>query len=128
MSMSSGISGSYASSKIAANQLQEEFPERKILTVDTYSASLAEGLVVMRAVECREKGMTIDAKRIRSCAPAASDRADFYRGRPPVSRERAAFPIWRPPSERSCKSSRYSRATPRARSSASRRCAAAARD
>lgn len=60
VSMSSGISGSYASSKIAANQLQEEFPERKILTVDTYSASLAEGLVVMRAVECREKGMSID--------------------------------------------------------------------
>ena len=60
VSMSSGISGSYASSKIAANQLQEEFPERKILTVDTYSASLAEGLVVMHAVECREKGMTID--------------------------------------------------------------------
>ena len=58
--MSSGISGSYASSKIAANQLQEEFPERKILTVDTYSASLAEGIAVMRAVECREKGMTID--------------------------------------------------------------------
>ena len=48
--MSSGISGSYASSKIAANQLAEEFPERKILTVDTYSASLAEGIVVMRAV------------------------------------------------------------------------------
>ena len=60
VSMSSGISGSYASSKIAANQLQEEFPERKILTVDTYSASLAEGLVVMHAVECREKGMSID--------------------------------------------------------------------
>lgn len=60
VSMSSGISGSYASSKIAANQLQEEFPERKILTVDTYSASLAEGLVVMHAVECREKGMTIE--------------------------------------------------------------------
>lgn len=60
VSMSSGISGSYASSRIAANQLSEEFPARKILTVDTYSASLAEGLVVMQAVECREKGMGID--------------------------------------------------------------------
>ena len=60
VSMSSGISGSYASSKMAANQLKEEFPERKILTVDTYSASLAEGIVVMKAVECREKGMDID--------------------------------------------------------------------
>ena len=55
VSMSSGISGSYASS-----QLAEEFPERKILTVDTYSASLAEGIVVMRAVECRKEGLSID--------------------------------------------------------------------
>lgn len=61
VSMSSGISGSYASSKIAANQLAEEFPERKMLTVDTYSASLAEGIVVMRAVECRKEGLSIDA-------------------------------------------------------------------
>ncbi len=60
VSMSSGISGSYASSKIAANQLAEEFPERKILTVDTYCASLAEGIVVMRAVECRREGLSID--------------------------------------------------------------------
>ena len=60
VSMSSGISGSYASSKIAANQLAEEFPERKMLTVDTYSASLAEGFVVMRAVECRKEGLSID--------------------------------------------------------------------
>ena len=60
VSMSSGISGSYASSKIAANQLAEEFPERKMLTVDTYSASLAEGIVVMRAVECRKEGLSID--------------------------------------------------------------------
>ena len=60
VSMSSGISGSYASGKIAANQLAEEFPERKILTVDTYSASLAEGIVVMRAVECRKEGLSID--------------------------------------------------------------------
>ena len=41
VSMSSGISGSYASSKIAANQL-------------------AEGIVVMRAVECRKEGLSID--------------------------------------------------------------------
>lgn len=60
VSMSSGISGSYASSKMAANQLKEEFPERKIFTVDTYSASLAEGLVVMKAVECRKQGMDIE--------------------------------------------------------------------
>ena len=60
VSMSSGISGSYASGKIAEKQLREEFPERKILFVDTYSASLGEGLLVMRAADCRREGMSID--------------------------------------------------------------------
>ena len=53
VSMSSGISGSYASGQIAARQLREEFPDRKLLLVDTYSASLGEGLLVMRAADCR---------------------------------------------------------------------------
>ena len=60
VSMSSGISGSYASGQIAAWQLREEFPDRKLLLVDTYSASLGEGLLVMRAVNCRREGMCID--------------------------------------------------------------------
>lgn len=58
--MSSGISGAYASSLIAAEQLREEYPERKIYTVDTLGASLGEGLVVFKAIECRTKGMTIE--------------------------------------------------------------------
>lgn len=124
VSMSSGISGSYASSKIAANQLQEEFPERKILTVDTYSASLAEGLVVMHAVECREKGMSIDETYTLLRALRHRIAQIFTVGDLRYLKRTAAFPIWRPPSERSCRSSLYSRATPRARSSASRRCAA----
>ena len=49
--MSSGISGSYNSAQIAANQLREEFPACKIYTIDTLSASLGEGLLVMRAVD-----------------------------------------------------------------------------
>ena len=60
VSMSSGISGSYASGQIAARQLREEFPARKLLLVDTYSASLGEGLLVMRAADCRRAGMDID--------------------------------------------------------------------
>ena len=60
VSMSSGISGSYAASNIAAHPRAEEVPARKSLTVDTYSASLAEGIVVMRAVECRKEGLSID--------------------------------------------------------------------
>ena len=60
VSMSSGISGSYASGMMAAQQLREEFPDRKILFVDTYAASLGEGLLVMRAADCRREGKSID--------------------------------------------------------------------
>lgn len=60
ISMSSGISGSYASAQMAAHQLREQYPERKLLLVDTYSASLGEGLLVMRAADCRRDGLTID--------------------------------------------------------------------
>ena len=60
ISMSGAISGSYNSSVIAVNELREEFPDRKIKTVDTKDAALGEGLIVMEAVKCRDAGMTID--------------------------------------------------------------------
>lgn len=58
--MSSGISGSFNSSLIAAAQLEESFPERKIRLVDTLAASLGEGILVMRAVDYRAEGKTLD--------------------------------------------------------------------
>ena len=58
--MSGGISGSYTSAEAAAATLREEFPERKIRTVDTLSASLGEGLQVMKAVEYRAEGADLD--------------------------------------------------------------------
>lgn len=108
VSMSSGISGSYASGQIAARQLREEFPDRKLLLVDTYSASLGEGLLVMRAADCRREGLSIDEtyKTLRALAPPHG--ADLYRRRSALSAPgRAACPIWKPPSGRSCRSSRF---------------------
>ncbi|MBR5717577.1 MAG: DegV family protein [Clostridia bacterium] len=58
--MSSGISGSYNSAELAAAQMREAYPERKLRIVDTLAASLGEGKAVLRAVECREKGMSLD--------------------------------------------------------------------
>ena len=58
--MSSGISGSYASARMAAAQLQEEFPQRKLRLVDTLSASLGEGLQVLKAAEYRTAGIDLD--------------------------------------------------------------------
>lgn len=60
VSMSSGVSGSYASGQIAAHQLREEFPARKLLLVDTYGASLGEGLLVMEAARLRRAGRSVD--------------------------------------------------------------------
>lgn len=58
--MSGGISGSYTSAEAAAATLREQFPERKIRTVDTLSASLGEGLQVIKAVEYRAEGADLD--------------------------------------------------------------------
>ncbi len=58
--MSSGISGSYNSSRIASDELRERYPERRIHCIDTYAASLGEGLLVLRACEMREEGKSVD--------------------------------------------------------------------
>ena len=58
--MSSGISGSYQSAVIAAEQLREQFPDRTIRTVDTLGASLGEGLVALKAAEWRDEGKTLE--------------------------------------------------------------------
>lgn len=58
--MSSGISGSFGAAKLAADDLREEFPERSIQLVDTLGASLGEGILVLRAIEMRESGATLE--------------------------------------------------------------------
>ena len=60
VSMSSGISGSYNSACIAAGELRETYPGRAIRCVDTGTASLGEGLQVLRAAELRDAGKSID--------------------------------------------------------------------
>ncbi|MDO4622564.1 MAG: DegV family protein [Eubacteriales bacterium] len=59
VSMSSGISGSYNSSMVAKEMLEEAYPERTFCMVDTRAASLGEGIAVLRAIEYRAQGMTI---------------------------------------------------------------------
>jgi DegV family protein with EDD domain len=60
LAFSSGLSTTYNSSTIAAAELREKFPERKIFTVDTLCASLGQGLLVYLAAKEREKGKTIE--------------------------------------------------------------------
>lgn len=60
LAFSSGLSGSYNSVRLAAEELAEEFPERKIIVVDSLCASLGEGLFVDKAVELKEEGKTLE--------------------------------------------------------------------
>ena len=60
VSMSSGISGSFNSASIAAEDLRAEFPDRKLRLVDALGASLGQGLLVIWALRCRELGMDAD--------------------------------------------------------------------
>lgn len=58
--MSSGISGSAQSAKLAIDELQEDFPDRKMYAIDTLAASLGEGLMAIKLAELREEGKNID--------------------------------------------------------------------
>ncbi|MBQ7925946.1 MAG: DegV family protein [Lachnospiraceae bacterium] len=60
IAFSSGLSGTYNSVQVAAAEVLEEHPDKKILVVDTLCASLGEGLVVMKAVNLRKEGKTMD--------------------------------------------------------------------
>ena len=61
MCLSSGISGTYKSACVAAQELREEFPERKIYVVDSMNATVSFGLLVDKACDLRDQGMDIDA-------------------------------------------------------------------
>ncbi|MBO4889772.1 MAG: DegV family protein [Lachnospiraceae bacterium] len=58
--LSGGVTGSINSAKMAASDLLDEFPGRQIRIVDSLGASLGEGILVVEAAECREKGMSLD--------------------------------------------------------------------
>ncbi len=58
--LSSGVSGSFNSATMAAAQLLEQFPERNIRLIDSLGAALGEGLLVVRAIECRDAGRDLN--------------------------------------------------------------------
>lgn len=60
IAFSSGLSGTYNSIRLAAEELNDEIEESNIIVVDSLCASLGEGLFVYKAVENKEKGMSIE--------------------------------------------------------------------
>lgn len=58
--ISSGISGTYQAAKIAADDLMEKYPERKIIVMDSLAASIGHGLLVYYAAKAQQEGKSID--------------------------------------------------------------------
>ena len=58
--MSSGISGTYNAARMAAEELAEEFPDRKVYTVDSRGAGMGPGLLTLLAGQLREAGKTVE--------------------------------------------------------------------
>lgn len=56
IAFSSGLSGSYNSTRIAAEELKDEYPERKIIVIDSLAASLGQGMLVYLAQMKKEAG------------------------------------------------------------------------
>lgn len=57
---SSGISGTYQAAKIAADDLREKYPERKIIVIDSLCASIGHGLMILYAAEMQKEGKSIE--------------------------------------------------------------------
>jgi len=61
LAFSSGLSTTYQSAVIAADELAEKYPQRKILVVDSLGASLGQGLLLWYACKQRDEGMPLEA-------------------------------------------------------------------
>lgn len=61
LAFSSGLSTTYQSAVIAAEELGEKYPERTIRVVDTLCASMGQGLLVWYACKKRDEGLSLDA-------------------------------------------------------------------
>jgi DegV family protein with EDD domain len=59
IAFSSGLSSTASTAVSAAVQVQEEFPERTLLVVDSLCASYGQGLLVHQAVKRRAQGLSI---------------------------------------------------------------------
>lgn len=58
--MSGGISGSANSAATAVSDVAEQYPERRIISIDTYAASLGEGMQALVAAQMNERGASFD--------------------------------------------------------------------
>ena len=60
IAFSGGLSGTFNSVRLAAQELMEEQPDCKITVIDSLAASMGEGLLVYKALEQQEAGLSYE--------------------------------------------------------------------
>ena len=60
IAMSSGISGTYNNGRLAAQELCEKYPERKITVIDSLMTSTGNGLMIIEAAKMRDDGKSFE--------------------------------------------------------------------
>ncbi len=63
MTLSGGLSGTINSARIAAEELSEKYPERKLYIVDSLTVASGYGLLMDKLADLRDEGKTIDEVR-----------------------------------------------------------------
>jgi len=71
ISFSSALSSGINNVQFVSDQIMEEYPEAKIIVVDTKAASLGEGLMIKKALELKAAGTSIEdtAKEVEALCP-----------------------------------------------------------
>ena len=75
--LSSGVSGTYNAARLAAEELKEEFPDRKIRTVDSRGAALGPGLLTLMAGDLRAAGKSTD-EAAQMLIAATDDLCEYF--------------------------------------------------
>lgn len=60
IAFSSGLSGTCNSGMMAARDLRVEYPDRKIIVVDSLAASMGQGLIIYKTQKMREAGASME--------------------------------------------------------------------
>ena len=60
VTLSSGLSGSYNSACLAAEELNEKYPDRKVIVVDSLAAASGYGLLMDKLADLRDSGMELE--------------------------------------------------------------------
>ncbi|MBQ6660290.1 MAG: DegV family protein [Lachnospiraceae bacterium] len=57
---SSGLSSSFSNTLLAVSELEEAYPDRRIIAIDSLAASMGQGLIVYYACKLKEEGASLD--------------------------------------------------------------------